>query len=654
MAGLGLIHFGFLAASAAVAVPILIHLLLRPRAQRVNIGSLRFLKLVLRDSTRRRKLRRRLLLALRVAAVALLAVLFARPYLNASGAEGRDREVVLLIDQSASMGVVQGGKTLLAQAHESAAQILKNLPAETATHVAYFDACGVFPMAEAQLDGARKPGYAGTDFGQALRWARDRMTLSTRPQRKVCLFTDLQRSGLRGVADEAFPADVAVEVIEVGKPLVKNLAVESAEATRTELRPGESVAVTAGILNAGPFPARDVRVRLVLEADGVKLPEQTQAIEIAGGSRQQVRFAVPVKKPGLHSGFVEIVGGDDFPPDDRRWLAFEARTPDRLLLVDGEPGPSVYSNETYYLEAALKLRLNEKAQALTPYQPERLAWTDSATLPDLTPFRVVALCNVARVGEADTKRLRAYVAGGGRLLVCTGKRVTPEEYEPLHRAGLVPATVTATSELGLYRFTTWDREHPILRALSDPQQGDLRRLGFRRITTLKPDPGAKVLAAARDGEPLLVEGRLEKGVVLLLASAVDRDWGDWPQSRLYVPLVHQIVGYLAERLPESAKVRVEPVGPGTDNPPGITRAGEVAVVRNLDPKESEIERLTPQQFRAAFQLAELDESAQKQVARAKVAPPPGSQRPDEIWPYIVWALLAVLLAEIFLANRTHA
>jgi hypothetical protein len=314
----------------------------------------------------------------------------------------------------------------------------------------------------------------------------------------------------------------------------------------------------------------------------------------------------------------------------------------------------VYGNETYYLEAALKLRLSEKAQALTPYLPERLAWGDTATLPDLTPYRVVALCNVARLGEADVKRLRAYVVAGGRLLICTGKRVTPEEYEGLHRAGLLPAAVAGTSELGLYRFMTWDRDHPIFRPLSDPQQGDLRRLGFRRITTLKPDATAKVLAAAQGGEPLLVEARLEQGVVLLLASAVDRDWSDWPQSRLYVPLVHQVVGYLAERLPDSARVRQEPVGPGTDNPPGITRDGAVAVVRNLDPKESEIERLTPQQFRVAFQLAELEETAQKQAARARIEPPPGSQRPDEIWPYVIWALLGVLMAEIFLANRTHA
>src|SRR3954447_13920832 len=138
MAGLGLIHLGFLAAGAAVAVPVLIHLLLRPRARRVEIGSVHFLKLALRESTRRRKLRRWLLLALRAAAVLLLALLFARPYLGA-GAEGRDREVVLLIDQSASMAAVQSGQTLFSRAQEAADRVLTGLPEQTAVRLAYFD-----------------------------------------------------------------------------------------------------------------------------------------------------------------------------------------------------------------------------------------------------------------------------------------------------------------------------------------------------------------------------------------------------------------------------------------------------------------------------------------------------------------------------------
>ena len=652
MGGLGLIHFGFLAAGVAVAVPVLIHLLLRPRARRVEIGSVRFLKLALRESTRRRKVRRWLLLALRAAAVLLLVLLFARPYLPGAAAEGRDREAILLIDQSASMAAVQSGQTLFARAQAAAGQVLQGLPEHTAVHLAYFDAAGVTPAAEARIDPKRRPGYGATDYDQAVRWARDQLLLSTRPHREVYLFTDLQRSGLRGTRAEGLPADVAVSVVEVGKPLIRNLAVVGAEAAATPFGEKEPLAVTAQVRNAGAFAAREVHVRLSL--DGPGKVEQARTVAVPAASVQEVGFSVPLPKPGLYSGFVEITDEDDFPPDNRRWLAVDARPADRLLLVDGEPGPTVYGNETYYLEAALRLRLTDKGPPLTPYEPDRLAWGDGASLPDLASYRVVVLCNVDRLADADVTRLAAFVSGGGSLLVFTGGHVEAAGYEPLRRAGLFPAAVEGTAGPDLFHFATWDKDHPILRPLSDPQQGDLRRITFRRITRLKPTEGAKVLAAAQDGEPLLVEGRLGKGTVLVLASTADRDWGDWPQTRLYVPLVHQFAGYLAERLPENGRVQTAAAGPGTENPPGITAAGRAVVVRNLDPAESEIERLTVAQFREAFHLPAAEGEATRALAAGAVKLPPGGQRPDELWVYVVWALLLLLVAEVFLANRTPA
>src|SRR5205807_2862700 len=231
MPGFGLIHLGFLAAAAAVAVPILIHLLLKPRARQMDIGTLRFLKLVLKDSTRRRKLRRWLLFALRVAAVLLLALLFARPYFSAPGSQGQEREVVLLIDQSASMAVRQSDQTLFAHAQKAADKILKALPQGTATHLAYFDATGVSKSPELRIDSSREPGFAGTNYELALSWARDLLTNSKRRQRNVYLFSDLQRTGLRGKSFEGMPAGIDVEIMEVGKAIVANLAVESVEST---------------------------------------------------------------------------------------------------------------------------------------------------------------------------------------------------------------------------------------------------------------------------------------------------------------------------------------------------------------------------------------------------------------------------------------
>jgi len=632
MAGLGLIHLGFLAATAAVAVPIFIHLLLRPRARRVDIGSVRFLRRVLKDSTRRRKLRRWLLLALRAAIVLLLALLFARPYLSGAGADGRDREVILLIDQSASMGARQSGRTLFASGQQAAEKILKDLPEQTAVHVAYFDARGVEPAAESRIDPARQAGYAGTDYDQAIRWARDHLVLSPRRQRQIFLFSDLQRTELRGLDSEGLP-DIPVTVVEIGKPLIKNLAVVRAEAPQTQFDPGKPVVVAAQVRNAGPFPARDIRVRLVLE--GADKLTREQSVTVESISVAEVRFSLPIQKAGLYTGFVEIAGDDDFSMDDRRWLAFEARASDRVLLVDGEPGRTVYTNETYYLQAALRLRLPDKGNSLTPYEPERLAWKDGASFTELNRYRLVVLCNVPGLADGEVKKLRDFVSTGGSLLVFTGGRVRPEGYEPLREAGLLPAAVECIAGPELFHFSTWDRDHPIFRPLSDPQQGDLRRITFLHITRVKPAAGAKVLAAAQGGEPLVVEGRLGVGVILLVASAADRDWGNWPQSRLYVPLVHQMVGYLTERLPENQRVKRADAGPGRANPPGVTLSGRTAVVRNLDPAESEIERYTVPQFRERFHLAEPDETMKEQRTEAAGALALGNQRPDELWIYVV-------------------
>ena len=132
MAGLGFMHLGFLAAAAAVAVPVLIHLLFRPRARQVKIGTLFFLRSVLRDSARRRKVRRWILLALRAAGVLLLALLFARPYRSDSGSQGSEREVIMMIDRSASMGASGENATPFARAGQKAADLLKELPTGTA------------------------------------------------------------------------------------------------------------------------------------------------------------------------------------------------------------------------------------------------------------------------------------------------------------------------------------------------------------------------------------------------------------------------------------------------------------------------------------------------------------------------------------------
>src|SRR5437763_16425812 len=97
----------FLGAIAAIAVPVIIHLINRERKVVVEFPSLMFLQRIPYRSVRRQKIRHLLLLIMRCLALALLVAAFARPFFDrkqsAIGGTGA-REVVILLDRSASMG----------------------------------------------------------------------------------------------------------------------------------------------------------------------------------------------------------------------------------------------------------------------------------------------------------------------------------------------------------------------------------------------------------------------------------------------------------------------------------------------------------------------------------------------------------------------
>src|SRR5262245_14826847 len=219
MQGLSLIHAGYLAAGLAVAVPIIIHLLFRQKTRTLPIGSVRFLHQVVREHRRRRRVRQWLLLALRMLAVLLLALLFARPYRDESFLRGLNQEVVVLIDRSASMQARDaGGKTAFDRALADAREELKRFDENAIVHVTLCDAAGVKELPLEKLQDST-PGEAATDFNLALGWAGDMLAASKRSERRIILISDLQKSGLNRGKAVPLPDGVELTVHDVGEPL---------------------------------------------------------------------------------------------------------------------------------------------------------------------------------------------------------------------------------------------------------------------------------------------------------------------------------------------------------------------------------------------------------------------------------------------------
>jgi hypothetical protein len=216
----------------------------------------------------------------------------------------------------------------------------------------------------------------------------------------------------------------------------------------------------------------------------------------------------------------------------------------------------------------------------------------------------------------------------------------------------MPGRIAEPLESGPYRFAAWIKDHPIMIPFADPLHGDLRALRFRKIARIIPDPDARMVASAQGDLPILVERNKGRGRCLLFAIPADNAWGEWAIHPLFLPLVHQVAGYLSGRLRGAGHVQEAPAGPGPGEPPGITISNGRAVVRNVDPAESDVERTTLTKLREFYRLPDAGTTAGEEAISQ--SPAAGSERPDEFWRTVAWAMLVVLIIETVIANKTYA
>src|SRR5207237_2127574 len=93
----------FLAGAAAAALPVVLHLLKREPEARVKFAAVHLLKHAPVEHTEKRHLRELLLLALRIAALVLLAIAFARPFFPDRGTRASGAVTMIALDTSSSL-----------------------------------------------------------------------------------------------------------------------------------------------------------------------------------------------------------------------------------------------------------------------------------------------------------------------------------------------------------------------------------------------------------------------------------------------------------------------------------------------------------------------------------------------------------------------
>jgi hypothetical protein len=551
----------FLAGLAALAVPVIIHLIQRERKNVVRFPSLMFLRKIPYESVRRRKIHNWALLMLRLAALALIVAAFARPFLRnpavAADAGGGAREVVVLVDRSFSMGYGDRWARATAAARDAVAGLG---PADRASIVFFTSGADVAVRSSAERSrlesaiGTAAPGAGATRYAPALKLAGSILGESALPRKDAILISDFQRSGWQGGEGLRLPDGATLTPIVIGDAATPNVSVLPVTLRRGRFSGQERVTVTAGVVNHGPAPVSNLEVTLELAGRAV----QTQRLNLEARGSGSVTFEPITPDPGTTRGVVRIPA-DALPADNAFHFTLEPRAAVRVLLVD-RPGGA--REASLYLSQALALGEAPSFETVVR-TPETL------TADDVRGASVVVVNDVV-IPSTAAARIAALVENGGGLLLVLGDRAAwpgnPADLLPAAPGAPVDRTRGAAARLG-----GLDYGHEIFEPFRAPRSGDFSSAHFYGYRAVTPGQDARVLARFEDGAPALLERRVGAGRVLLWTSTLDVRWSDLPLKPVYLPFVHRMMTSLAAYAERPAWMGVGDVLDSGAGVPGAAR-----------------------------------------------------------------------------------
>jgi hypothetical protein len=521
-----------LGGAALVAVPVVLHMMMRQKPVKREFPALRFLQARVLANRRRLRLNHLLLLLARMAALAMLALAMARPVLRNAGwladAEG-PVAAALVFDTAPRMELREANVTRLEQAAMLARKLFDKLP--PTSKVAILDTAGspvafspTMAAAATRVDrlAAATPATSlATAVSEGLRL----LETSDLARRELYVFTDCSRGAMASMAPLAegdVPADTSLLWIDVGATAVINCGLDAVDLSADRLSAGTPLVVTAATSRSGPAITRGVAVEL-LGPDGRYVRRAEKPVAWKPDVTGEVSFEIAGLAPGVQQGRVVIVGSDDLPADDVRSFTVEVGAPSRVLVAAAPPA----DRTGLFVAQAIAPKVLQKAgrarfdaQLIDAEKLDAAAWDG---------YDAIELVDPSPLADRTWEQLREWVATGRGLVVWLGPRAgTPERFN----------TETSRQLLGGGLARVWrtpgDANYLAPAALDHPLLAAFRRVGdavpwqdfpVERHWEFAPNEqerAAATIVSYRNGLPAILEHRVGEGTVIVVTTPVSQ------------------------------------------------------------------------------------------------------------------------------------
>ncbi|WP_051141226.1 vWA domain-containing protein [Salisaeta longa] len=539
-----------LLALAAVGVPLVLHLLNLRKPQRVDFSSLAFVEALKETAVQRVRVKRWILLALRMLAIACLVLAFARPtveraWMGTAAPTARTAHA-LVVDNSMSMGrTAPTGGTLLDQARAAANGVLGAATTDDVVALQPTAATEATAIGRtASLDRVRaglerlEPLAGAASLAERMTTAARALTDAPLPRRVVYGISDGQATQLGDSLQQPWPAGVQPVLLPLPSAATANVAVTGVRIVSRIIERGQPVTIEATLMNHGPQTVRDVVASAYLADARVAQATAT----LPPNDSTTVTFTATPSRRGWLRGRIAI-DADPFTADNERFFTLHVPRMRRVLLVRGQG-----TDAMRYVSLALARPLtNERIGFRTTTIAESAL---SATA--LGRYDAVVLVGPRDLSSGEVQALARYVRNGGGLLFFPNAQAQPADYTALLQALGQGRVVGFSGALGgrasVASFANVALKHPLFEGVFASRRGGVRVESPALYYLLNMRFGGgqqQALITLSNGYPLLTDMRHGTGRALFMAAAPAPRWTDLPLRGLFVPLLYRSVFYLS-------------------------------------------------------------------------------------------------------------
>ena len=511
------------------AIPLIIHLLNRRNLITIDFSTLRFLKLLEKESIRKLQILQILLLILRTIIILCIVMMISRPVINGIfnlQNSGESALHAIVLDDSFSMA---GSRD---HVQNTVREILNQIPDKN-------QLIWINTNSGLQFKGLREDMppieslVKSTFLGESINNSLNTLAVNSEGEftsKELYILTDGQYSSIKELNDNIDQLGSFHIYIFNASEIENNLAITQLNIVNEILLPNDQMEIEVSVQNSGVENIENRLLQLIIN----EMIVGQQLISLNPGNTKIFTFKTALSKSGSHSGIVEL-DGDDRMEDNRFYFTLNIPNRHKIAIISDSKESSYYIKES--LQALNKFGESLIISEFIDFNSPQLKMHEQDIIFHLNP---------EILKDISDSKIEEYLYNGGHLVIFPNINSEGNTYEYINNIWSEISKEyknLSKQSLGDGSFQEINLnsvQFDELHNLFSPQAAQERNIKLFNYLSLPFHPEFSKMQL-NDDSPIWNRYSLQSGILDIFGFALNLNWTNFPIKGTFLPFTHYLI-----------------------------------------------------------------------------------------------------------------